>query len=69
MKSMTVVLTVMTAVTATSKSFSKALILTSTNPKYDKGLFIDLPVQNMLCTYIKCFECQNKKRIYVYSMF
>ena len=41
----------------TDKSFSEALILASTNPQYDKRLFIDLPVltrklqaQNMLCT-------------------
>ena len=41
----------------TGKSFSEALILASTNPQYDKRLFIDLPVltwklqaQNMLCT-------------------
>ena len=43
----------------TGKSFLEALILLSTNPQYDKRLFIDLPVltqklqaQNMLCTYI-----------------
>ena len=46
---------------ATGKSFSKALILASTNPQYDKRLFIELQVQymkiarsehaqNMLCT-------------------
>ena len=29
----------------TGKSLSKALILGSTNPQYDKRLFIDLPVQ------------------------
>ena len=41
----------------TGKSFSEALILATTNPQYDKRLFIDLPVltrklqaQNMLCT-------------------
>ena len=28
----------------TGKSLSEALILGSTNPKYDKRLFIDLPV-------------------------
>jgi hypothetical protein len=27
----------------TGKSFSEALILASTNPQYDKRLFIDLP--------------------------
>ena len=34
----------------TGKSFSEALILTSTNPQYDKSLFIDLPVQYMKTT-------------------
>ena len=48
-------------VTDTGKSFSEALILASTNPKYDKRLFNELQVQymkipssehgeNMLCT-------------------
>jgi hypothetical protein len=32
------------------KSLSEALILVSINPQYDKRLFIDLPVQYMLCT-------------------
>ena len=47
----------------TGKSLSEAFILTPTNPKYDKRLFIYLPVQyvkttssengeNMLCTQI-----------------
>ena len=47
----------------TGKSFSEALILASTNPQYDKRLFIELHVQymkiassehreNMLCTQI-----------------
>ena len=45
----------------TGKSFSEALILASTNPQYDKRLFIDLPVQYMKTTssehvvYINCF--------------
>ena len=57
----------------TGKSLSEAFILASTNPKYDKRLFIDLPVQyvkttssehgeNMLCTQIVfsfCFDIQN----------
>ena len=41
----------------TGKLLFEALILASTNPQYDKILFIDLPVQyvkttssNMLCT-------------------
>ena len=28
---------------STGKSFSEALILASTNPQYDKGLFMELP--------------------------
>ena len=45
----------------TGKSFLEALILTSTNPQNDKGLFIDLPVLYMKTTssehvvYINCF--------------
>jgi hypothetical protein len=45
----------------TGKSLSEAFILTSTNPQYDKRLFIDLPVQYMKTTssehvvYIKLF--------------
>ena len=44
----------------TGKSLSEALILTSTNPQYDKRLFIYLPVQYMKTTgsengvYINC---------------
>ena len=34
----------------TGKSLSEALILRSTNPQYDKRLFIDLPVQYMKTT-------------------
>ena len=50
------------------KSFSEALILASTNPQYDKRLFIDLPVQYMKTTslehvvYINCSEYQNRKQ-------
>ena len=56
------------------KSLSEAIILTSTNPQYDKKLFIDLPVQYMTTTssehvYIICSECQNKKTICVHNMF
>ena len=52
----------------TVKSFSEVLILASTNPQYDKILFIDLPVQYMKTrtsenvVYIDCFECQNKTK-------
>ena len=55
----------------TGKSFSEAFILTSTNPQYDKRLFVDLSAQymkttssehgeNMLCTQIAfCFDIQT----------
>ena len=52
----------------TGKSFSDVLILASTNPHYDKRLFIDLPVQYRKTTssehvvYINCFECENKNK-------
>ena len=57
----------------TGKSFSEALILTSTNQQYDKRLFIELQVQYMKIAssehvvYINCSECQNKnKKQFVY---
>ena len=52
----------------TGKSLSEALILASTNPQYDKRLFIDLALQYMKTTssehvvYINCSECQNKNK-------
>ena len=48
------------------KKFSEALTLASTNPQYDKRLFIELQVQCMEIpssehvVYINCSECQNK---------
>ena len=58
----------------TGKSFSEALILASTNPQYDKRLFIELRVQQMKTTssvhfvYINCSECQNiNKKQFVYT--
>ena len=39
-----------TNMVCTDKSFSEALILASTNPKYDKRLFIELRVQYMKIT-------------------
>ena len=60
------------------KSFSEALILASTDdPKYDKGLLIELRVQYIKIpssehvVYINCFECQNKnkKPIFEHNMF
>ena len=56
-------------VTFTGKSFSEAIILASTNPQYDKRLFIELQVQYMKTTssehvvYINYSECQNKKHV------
>ena len=56
----------------TGKSYSEALILASTNPQYDKILFIDLPVQYIKTAssehvvYINCSECQNKNQ-FVYT--
>ena len=53
---------------STGKSFSEALILASTNPQYDKRLFIELQVQYMKIAssehgvYINCSECKNKKQ-------
>ena len=53
----------------TGKSLSEAFFLTSTNPQYDKRLFIDLPAQYKKTTssehveYINCSECQNKNKL------
>ena len=38
------------ALTSTGKSFPEALILGSTNPQYEKRLFVDLPVLHMKTT-------------------
>ena len=43
----------------TGKSLSEALILESTNPQYDKRLFIDLPVQYMKTTSSERFVYKN----------
>ena len=52
----------------TGKSLSEAFILTSTNPKYDKRLFIDL-----LDEYMKTTSSENMRRkektICVHNMF
>ena len=59
----------------TGKSFSEALILVSTNPQYDKRLFIELRVQYMKIpstehvVYINCSEYKNKKPICVHNMY
>ena len=60
----------------TGKYFTEALILASTNPKYDKRLFIELQVQYMKikslehAVFINCSECQyeNKKTTCVHNM-
>ena len=55
----------------TGKSFSEALILASTNPQYDKRLFIELEVQYMKnaspehVMYIHCSDCQNKNNMFL----
>ena len=46
--------------TVTDKSFSEALILPSTNPQYDKRLFIELPVHQMKTTSAE--HAQNMAR-------
>ena len=58
----------------TGKSLSEALILGSTNPQYDKILFIDLPVKCKKTTssehvvHTNCSEHQNKNKIqFVYT--
>ena len=55
-----------TSAVGTGKFLSEASILGSTNPQYDKRLFIDLPVQYMKTTSsehvvcINCSECNVK---------
>ena len=46
----------------TGKSFSEELILASTNPKYDKILFIDLPVHTAN-TYMKITSSKHVKNM------
>ena len=61
----------------TGEFFSEALILASTNPQFDKRLFIELQIQYMKIpssehvVYINCSECQNKnknKLVYLHNM-
>ena len=57
----------------TGKSFSEELILASTNPQYDKRLFIEVQYMKILCSehavYINCSESQNKnKKQFVYTI-
>ena len=55
--------------------FQKHYILASTNPQFDKRLFIELQVQYIKITssehvvYINCSECQSEKTICVHNMF
>ena len=55
----------------TGKSLSKALILGSTNPQYDKRLFIDLPVgyKSRTCCVHILFFVFTFRSIYVHNMF
>ena len=55
----------------TGKSFSETLILASTNPQYDKRLFIELQVQYMkIASSEHCSECQNKnKKQFMYTTY
>ena len=51
-------------ISGTGKSLSEALFHGSTNPQYDKRLFIDLPVQCIKTTssehvFCFCFDIQN----------
>ena len=52
----------------TGKSFSEALILVSTNPQYDKRLFIELRIRYMKIpssehvVYTNCSEYPNKNK-------
>ena len=61
-----------TLLVCTGKSFSEALILASTNPQYDKRLFIELPVQHMnnLLSYCGLIDAKiraSDKDLPVYS--
>ena len=67
----------MTELICTGKSFSEALILESTNPQYDKRLFIELCTSSVHensklktwgehVVYINYSECQNKNQ-FVYT--
>ena len=54
------------------KSFLEVLIFASTNPQYDKRLFIELQLRYMKIAssehfvYINCFKCQNKNKKIIY---
>ena len=48
----------------TGKSFSEALILVSTNPQYDKRLFIELQVQ-----YVKIPSSNRSRTCCVHRLF
>ena len=52
---------------STGKSFSEALILASTNPQYDKRLFIDSRVQYMKTTSLEHVVYTNCFFVFVYT--
>ena len=56
----------------TGKSLLEALILASTNPQYDKRLFIDLPVQYMKAQKLRTccvhkFFWMSKQKQFMYT--
>ena len=59
-------------VVCTGKYLSEALILASTNPQYDKRLFIEFPekiqVHNMFCTNIVLNFKAKTKTIFVHNI-
>ena len=51
---------------STGKSFSEALVLASTNPQYDKRLFVEnckLRTKTDHAVYKNCSACQNKNNL------
>ena len=55
---------------STDKSFSEALILASTNPQYDKRLFIELQAQNIgrtCCVHKLLWISKLKQKQFVYT--
>ena len=51
----------------TGKSLLEASILSSTNPKYDRWLFIDLPVQYMKTASLEHVVYMKKQKQFMYT--
>ena len=49
---------------STGKYFSEALIFESTNPQYDKRLFIELQIQYMKIASSECQKTNKKQFVY-----